>query len=252
MSATTPTATTTNTQEESVASKSDGDVTSSTTPSTPHTTAQERVNREWDDMASQWDTLAAGYTESLWKHLPPSLLDGTTSERILLDFGCGTGLLTARLVELAATTVLAVDASPAMVQVARDKLPIVVHSLVLGDPDCPAAREFLDTYAGRVDWIIASSVLNFVPSLETTLPALGRLLKPQEGRLLHTDWPPSSCTTTTDTGMTEERAVEMYAMGGLVPESMRMVEFDMGGGGDQDDEHSEHKVNVFMGIARKP
>lgn len=237
---------------------------------------QAQVNAEWDAVASNWDTMAVGYANSLWKEtVEPLLNDNNTkpaAQVVILDFGCGTGLLTERLVtrfagdgddkkssgggvDTRTTTVIAIDASPAMIQVLQQKqlgnnsnINVDIRHLILGDTSAAASttktrEEFIETYQGTVDMIIASSVLTFIPSQDVpaTLQALGRLLRPQTGRLVHSDWPEGSSME--GRLMSESRAEELYAMAGLEKESTSIQEYDMGEGFGM--------ANVFVGIAVK-
>ena len=52
---------------------------------------------------------------------------------------------------------------------------------------------------------------------------LGKLLKPGSGLLVHTDWPESS---EHPDGMTDKKAKQIYAMGGLDMQSMDITKLD--------------------------
>jgi SAM-dependent methyltransferase len=92
---------------------------------------------------------------------------------LVLEIGCGSGLLTRHLVA-AGCRVLATDASPAMLELARATAPEAeaITSLVLPDDPVP-----------EVDAIVGvGHVLNYLPSVahvERALRALARALRPR-------------------------------------------------------------------------
>jgi 2-polyprenyl-3-methyl-5-hydroxy-6-metoxy-1,4-benzoquinol methylase len=162
----------------------------------------------------------------------------------VLDFGCGTGLLTGKLAETCAS-VVAVDASPRMIKMLKDKIKcrewhnVRVHEAVLAK-DSSALSEL----EGTIDLVVASSVMTFVPEndLGPTMEVIGRLLKPNgKGVFVHSDWPMSEGKQEKDI-MTQEKALYMYAKGGLSLESDAIVTFSM---------DKSHAVDVFLGVARK-
>jgi SAM-dependent methyltransferase len=216
-------------------------------------TAQDKVNQEWDEMAGDWDDMAGPYAnafyEQLWKITdfdPPQ-----SSPELVVDFGCGTGLLAEKLRRVA-SQVLAVDASPRMVAKVREKVRtrgwdnVEAVAVALGDPsagaDDASARGAVEESEGRADLIVASSVLAFVPeeNVQATMEALGRLLKPGGGALVHSDWPSSEKHPD---GMTKDKAAEYYGMAGLQTVSTQILTMDMGGG---------EATEVFFGVAKKP
>jgi len=100
-------------------------------------------------------------------HLAPVLARGGT----VLELGCGSGLLTRYLVD-AGHRVIATDASPAMLELARETVPEAdVRRLTLPDDPMPEA-----------DAIVAiGHVLNYLPdasSIERALVAACRALRP--------------------------------------------------------------------------
>jgi 2-polyprenyl-3-methyl-5-hydroxy-6-metoxy-1,4-benzoquinol methylase len=140
---------------------------------------------EWNDAAEGWDddpavkTYAAAAFARL-KSLSADLGAPLEGSRVL-DFGCGSGLLTERLAPLAASLV-ALDPADAMLAHVRRKK--AAHrwdhvTLVLGTLEDLAERGF--------DWIVCSSVLAFVDDYQATVAGLAALLSPG-GRLVAFDW----------------------------------------------------------------
>lgn len=135
---------------------------------------------DWDDAAGEWDgdeatrTYAAAAFASLVDLIEPDTLDDVS----VLDFGCGTGLMTELLVEAGAVTVAAVDTSPVMLAVLDTKIADQGWTNVATSQELPS---------GRFDLIVCSSVLAFVDDYPATAAALAELLTPG-GRFVQWDW----------------------------------------------------------------
>lgn len=208
-------------------------------------TPQEQVNVEWNAMAGEWDDLAAeyaaGFERLLWNHL-----GGEQSQPLtVVDFGCGTGLLTERL-QSRCSKIIAIDAAPKMIDFLIDKVQsrdwenvraLCLTLAHLNESD----KKVIDDLSGTVDLIVASSVLTFIPpsDLEATMQVLGGLLKPN-GLMCHSDWPMSEAHR--PDAMTEDKAQQIYALAGLNAESMHIVPMDDKG----------ETFDIFFGVARKP
>lgn len=145
----------------------------------------ERAN-EWNDYADGWDSDpgARAYAGAAFDALAATLagcglaLEGAR----VLDFGCGTGLLTERLGE--AGRVVAVDLSPKMVAALDAKVAdrgwTYVQTVVGSHAEAAALGE-------RFDIIVCSSVLAFVADYPATVRALAELVHPG-GLLVQWDW----------------------------------------------------------------
>lgn len=100
------------------------------------------------------------------------LADVRPGERVL-DVGCGTGQLTARLAELGAD-VLGIDSSPAMVEAARKAYPTISFEV--------ADVVELDIDSG-FDLVFSNAVLHWVKRAQTAANAMATALRPG-GRLV--------------------------------------------------------------------
>ena len=256
-------------------------------------TPQEKVNAEWDEMAGSWDDVANGFSAGLHAVLWSKIFGGGGNDEsndddndfekekkkkklstlTVLDFGCGTGLLTERL-HTQVKHVLAIDAAPKMVELLQDKIQsrewdnVTAVGGNLADlansnnnndtttstEDNTTLRITLEPFWGKIDVIVASSVLNFVPSetLEATCQVLGQLLQPQTGVLFHVDWPTGDGQPTD--GMTIEKAQHIYNLTGLVAQSTTVETLSMGkgrrGGGEEEGKpNDETTARVFFGLA---
>lgn len=218
-----------------------------------NSSTQEEVNKEWNAMAGEWDDLAGkyrdGFLQLLWEH---TKLDPHEPSRTVVDFGCGTGLLTEAMRRLQKTQdskFICIDAAPAMIQAVQDKIKsggwdnVQAYAVALANYETAddKVKQAINALKRTVDLVVASSVMSFVPTedLPATMKVLGEMLKPG-GIFCHSDWPLSEDHTN---GFTEEKAKEMYQMGGLTQQSSTVATIDMGGG---------HKGNVFLGVAITP
>lgn len=147
---------------------------------------------EWDDFATDWDTdtdvrdYAAKAFASWEAKVAPEI--ARLSDCRVLDFGCGTGLLSERLAGRCGR-VIAIDSSPKMIEVLERKIERsgagnVVASVATVDDKSIASDPLL---AEKFDLVVASSVCSFLPDYEVTLRALASLLV-AGGRFVQWDW----------------------------------------------------------------
>jgi ubiquinone/menaquinone biosynthesis C-methylase UbiE len=100
---------------------------------------------------------------------------GEIAPRFVLEVGGGPGELAARIQEELGATVVMVDSSPRMVELARQR---GVDALLGDVQDLPFAD-------GKFDCVVAAWMLFHVPALDRGLAEIVRVLKPQ-GRLVAT------------------------------------------------------------------
>lgn len=156
------------------------------------------MGHEWDEHAADWDSDPGprAYADAAFASLMPLLdryeiaLDGAH----VLDFGCGTGLLTERLVGHGAV-VDALDTSPAMLDVLRGKVERNGWSTVRTISDPTEA-------GGPYDLVVCSSVLSFVDDHPGTVDRLVSSLRPA-GVFVQWDWERDD-TDPDDHGLTVE------------------------------------------------
>ncbi|MEO0491813.1 MAG: class I SAM-dependent methyltransferase [Actinomycetota bacterium] len=138
----------------------------------------------WDAAADGWDDdpAARAYAGAAFESLV-AVLDGFGRSLLGLrvcDFGCGTGLLTERLVTAGVASVDAVDTSDAMLAELHAKADRLGWTNVRSSAEIP-------TSPGRHDLVVCSSVLAFVPDHPATVARLVELLAPG-GVLIQWDW----------------------------------------------------------------
>ena len=146
----------------------------------------------WDDFAADWDSEqdVRKYADKVfesWQGKIAPLISSVAKTRVL-DFGCGTGLLTEKLAPLC-QHVVAVDASVEMIGVLKRKVNETnVNNVtpLVTSIDSEAISEYQDTL-GQFRLVVASSVCSFLPNFEATLCHIVSIMKPG-GIFVQWDW----------------------------------------------------------------
>ena len=151
-----------------------------------------QVESSWDEYAEDWDADegARAYAEAAFECL--ERLASDRSVRLVgarvLDFGCGTGLLTERLVPVC-SLVMAVDTSARMIDTLRHKIDRL--GLANVHTSTEAIEHDVRDDAGLVgrpfDVVVCSSVCAFLDDYAGTVATLVRLLRPG-GLFVQWDW----------------------------------------------------------------
>ena len=130
--------------------------------STAHIARFSAAARQYDRHAALHDQVAGTLLDFAESLTPPAWV---------LDAGCGTGVLTARLAgRHPAANIEAIDLSPAMIAMARQRpLPQVRWRVA----DLCSA-----TAAPPCDWVVSSSALQWVDNLPAAVAHLARQLRP--------------------------------------------------------------------------
>lgn len=193
------------------------------------------MSDSWDDYADSWDANpdVATYADKAFDSLCQVIsLDGLK----VLDFGCGTGKLTEKIAD-AAASVVGVDTSTKMIAVLRQKSIPNLTPLAGDISSVPITQH--PALKGDFDLVVASSVCAFVDDFESTLLVLKSLLK-DGGTFIQWDWQRSSSQA--DFGFTIESITEAYANVGL--ELVRVTQaFSLPA--------EDGSMTVLMGIATK-
>jgi len=138
---------------------------------------------EWDDYADDWDGnedvrfYAQKAFDSLEHRVLPLVSD--LSKLKVLDFGCGTGLLTEKLAPLC-QQIVAIDTSGKMLEILSGKIRasgadnVVTLNVELNAESIEANPDLLCDF----DLVLASSVCSFLPDYETALADLTSIMKP--------------------------------------------------------------------------
>jgi 2-polyprenyl-3-methyl-5-hydroxy-6-metoxy-1,4-benzoquinol methylase len=192
---------------------------------------------EWDNYADDWDSnedvrIYAQRAFDSWEQkvapLYPSL-----SECKVLDFGCGTGLLTEKLATRCGQ-IVAIDTSEKMIEALRSKLTqlgsdnVVTSKVALNAESIRANPVLLDSF----DLIVASSVCSFLPDYESTVRDLSSVMRPG-AYFVQWDWMED---------MPKEKVRNAFAAAGLVNHAVDHA-FTMSADGES--------MPVVMGIGRK-
>ncbi|MEZ5372900.1 MAG: class I SAM-dependent methyltransferase [Microthrixaceae bacterium] len=194
------------------------------------------MGNEWDDYAGGWDDDPAARAYATAAHR--SLIAALSAHRLrldglqVLDFGCGTGLLTERLARDCGS-VHAVDTSEAMLGVLNDKIDRN------GWPHVCTGRS-LPTDVGGHDLIVCSSVCSFLDDYPATVAQLVRLLRPG-GLFVQWDWEREGEADDSD-GLTRSEISSALTAAGLEAVEVRVgFELPMG----------EHTMRPLMGTGRR-
>lgn len=156
----------------------------------------------WDRDAHARD-LAEQTFGTLLEHV--DLHDPVWLDRRILDFGCGTGLLTTKLAPLV-REVVAADISAEMLAVLRDKL---LENVVLRHTDISTA-----TGLGDFDLVVASCVCGTLADYASTIAHVAAMLRPG-GHLVHWDWLVDDDGDDDDDGLTLAAVVAAFERAGL-------------------------------------
>lgn len=170
------------------------------------------MSESWDERAKNWDRdeRVQHYAEhafvSLIKYV--NVRSNEWKGKRILDFGCGTGLLTEKLALLAGE-VIAVDTSPNMIDVLRGKELGNVTAICV-DIDDHAVRSSAPWFS-EFDLIVASSVCGFLPNYELTISVLSQALS-ASGHFVQWDWLSSGDD---ESGLTVDRVSNALSIPGL-------------------------------------
>ncbi len=179
------------------------------------------MSDNWDDYAEGWDGNedVIAYSVNAFKTLTD--VYEVNGARVL-DFGCGTGLLTEKLSPLA-SEVVAIDPSEKMIFVLNQKGLKNVTAI-----QAELSQTLVDEQESLqqgFDLIVASSVLAFIPQYQETIALLQKLLK-NNGCLVQWDWYKNN----EGFGFSKDDINQAYENAGFSEVSVS-VPFSMQGGG---------------------
>ena len=192
------------------------------------------MGESWDEYAEGWDSnpdvilYADNAYQSLCETLDISGLD-------VLDFGCGTGLLTEKI-SPKANKIVGIDSSKEMILALEGKQLKNVEAAAID-----ISQEIIRSnpiFQSPFDLIVASSVCAFVPNYERTLKLL-KLLLMEDGILVQWDW--LKTDDDSDFGFSEEIVRSAFNQAGLEVLSITKA-FTI--------ESSKGSMPVIMGIAK--
>lgn len=194
------------------------------------------MSEDWNEYAEGWDSNSdvITYSNKAFKSL--SQVVDFHNLRVL-DFGCGTGLLSEKISPLV-KEVVALDTSKKMISVLNAKNLSNVTTI------CEELSQNLvkenNLFVEKFDLVLASSVCGFLPDFEKTLELIHSLLKPN-GIFIQWDW--LSTNEDDNFGFTKESIKSAYSKAGLVPMHIN-TPFSMA--------NPEGELQVLMGVANKP
>ncbi|BCL72922.1 methyltransferase [Vibrio nigripulchritudo] len=193
------------------------------------------MSNEWDEYAENWeqDASTAIYAQKAFEELEKLVsLEGLK----VLDFGCGTGLLSQKLSPLV-KEIVALDSSEKMIeQLDAKELPNVepvVDELTRG------LVAYHPAFRGQFDIVVASSVCGFLGNFDETAKVIQSLLN-EGGLFVHWDWLAENDKE--DHGITIKRAkktLETSGFSSVTVETPFTIESQKG------------DLPVLMGVAQK-
>src|SRR5690606_21591992 len=134
---------------------------------------------EYGRMASEYDQRWSFYIEASTRETLARLT--LTPRARLLDVGCGTGALLARLAPVRPEAHLTgIDPVPGMLEVARRRLPSRVAL-------CQGWAEALPFADRSFDVVVSSSAFHYMRGAALALAGMARVLRPG-GEMVITDW----------------------------------------------------------------
>ena len=166
------------------------------------------MSDSWDDYAQDWDDNpdVIQYAQLAFETLSQRY---DVSGLKVLDFGCGTGLLSEKLAQ-AGAHVVSVDPSIKMIEILANKKISQVQVLACEiSPQTIAAEPLL---SNDFDLVVASSVCTFLPDFSITLASIASLLKP-EGVFVQWDWMSSDANP--NFGFDRQTILQAYERAGL-------------------------------------
>ena len=198
----------------------------------------------WDDYADEWDanTDAISYSENAYKSL---LKVVDIEDQNILDFGCGTGLLTERMAS-SANNIVAIDSSIKMIAVLKSKK--LSNVISISEPLTSKVIKRNLAFVKKFNVIVASSVFSFLPDYEATQIRLKSLLA-CGGVLIQWDWlsvENNSGVGIPEFGFSETRIDKALKDAGFEQVSITKPFFQIG----STQIGSKGKMPVVMGIAK--
>lgn len=138
---------------------------------------------EWDEYAANWekDQATGQFSQSVFSELEKLI---NLEDVRVLDFGCGTGLLSQKLSPLV-KDIVAIDGSEAMVEeLDKKELPNVEPVVDLLSRGLAAQHP---AFRRQFDLVVASSVCGFLPNFQDSVSLIYTLLE-DDGLFVHWDW----------------------------------------------------------------
>lgn len=139
------------------------------------------MTNEWNDFAEMWDSVASEYADKAFAELQKVVsLKGLR----VLDFGCGTGLLSERMAPQV-KEIIALDNASKMIEKleAKKLINVTTVSEILDQELIDNSPLFQEPF----DLVVASSVCGFLPAYPATAKLLSSLLS-ENGIFVQWDW----------------------------------------------------------------
>ncbi|WCE32373.1 class I SAM-dependent DNA methyltransferase [Vibrio sp. SCSIO 43137] len=160
----------------------------------------------WDEDAAKWESNQATgeFAEQAFAQLTKLI---NLSGKRVIDFGCGTGLLSQKISPLA-KEIVALDSSELMIEELDKKMLINVEPVV--DQLTRGLIAQHPAFRGQFDCVVASSVCGFLEDYQEAATLVYSLLE-EDGMFVHWDWLASEG----EEGLTEKQAKKTLTKAGF-------------------------------------
>jgi 2-polyprenyl-3-methyl-5-hydroxy-6-metoxy-1,4-benzoquinol methylase len=194
----------------------------------------EQAKIDWNEQAETWDSSneTLYYSNQVFKLLTNKI---NLNNLDILDFGCGTGLLTDHMTKQA-RQIVAIDIAEKMIEV-LDKKNYKNVKTIIGELS-KTTIEKNPELQGKFDLIVASSVCAFVPDYHGVLSIIKSLLKPN-GSFFQWDW--LLAENESGYGFTKQRITESFESVGLKLDSLE-TPFYL--------EMNDEKMEILMAVGK--
>jgi len=197
----------------------------------------DRARKRWDENSGHYDNEqpwlmnAVLYRDFFLPTCFSQTENGGKKMDVVMDFGCATGTLT-NLLRDHATKVISFDISPKMIDRVRSNNWDNVEAIagILVDLEDPIIRQFREEYAGKIDLIVSTTVLPYIPhrQAKATFLAIRDLLKPGgTGKYCHVDYDKSMPMIKYPNYITQQECETYYKWGQLHKEKLGIKKFEM-------------------------
>jgi len=160
----------------------------------------------WDEDAAKWESNKATgeFAEQTFAQLTKLI---NLSGKRVIDFGCGTGLLSQKISPLA-KEIVALDSSELMIEELDKKMLTNVEPVV--DQLTRGLIAQHPAFRGQFDCVVASSVCGFLDDYQEAATLVHSLLE-EDGLFVHWDW----LTEAGEEGLTEKQVKKTLTSAGF-------------------------------------
>ncbi|KAL3914094.1 MAG: hypothetical protein SGILL_006237, partial [Bacillariaceae sp.] len=183
----------------------------------------DKARANWDKESAEWEYIRFEIFNRVFyeQFFLPECFGNDRNRKVdvILEWGCATATLSGEYLsqQHANEKIIAFDISPKMIEKVNERYGDRVEGIagIITDMDDPTIREFREKYRGRVDLIVATIALTFIPRCQAkaTFLAFCDLLKPGTGLFAHADTCKENERAVFPNYMTREECETFYKWG---------------------------------------